>query len=45
MALIEGLLSRDRPMSYERIFRDIDSDQVVIVSGEEDNLFFPEDEG
>jgi hypothetical protein len=41
MALIRGLLSHDRPRTYEQIFRDIDDGQVVLVTGEEDNVFRP----
>jgi len=41
MALIRGLISHDRPRTYEQIFRDIDSKQVVLVTGEEDNSYRP----
>ena len=34
-------MSYDEPRTYEQIFADIDSDQVVLVSGEEDNTFTP----
>ncbi|MBL4633297.1 MAG: PPC domain-containing protein [Kofleriaceae bacterium] len=40
-ALIEGLLSTDDPMTYESIFRGIDSAEVVLVSGEQDNVYVP----
>ena len=39
--LIQGLLSRDEPQTYEAMFRRIDSSQVILVSGEEDNAFVP----
>ena len=41
MALIRGLLSFENPMTYEQMFRNVDSSQVVLVSGEEDNEYFP----
>jgi len=41
MAMVRGLLRRDDPMTYEQMFAAIDSRQVVLVSGEEDNTFVP----
>ncbi|MCC7381094.1 MAG: PPC domain-containing protein [Deltaproteobacteria bacterium] len=41
MALINGLLRVSAPMSYQAIFRGIDNDQVVLVTGEEDNVYVP----
>lgn len=41
MALITGLLAHDAPRTYERMFRDIDRAQVVLVTGEQDNVFVP----
>ena len=41
MALIRGLLSYDEPLTYEQMFANVDSSQVVIVSGEQDNTFTP----
>lgn len=41
MALIRGILKYDSPLTYEQIFKDIDQNQIVIVSGEEDNTFVP----
>lgn len=41
MALIRGLMAYDAPRTYEQIFSDVDSSQVVLVSGEEDNTFVP----
>lgn len=41
MAMIRGLMSYDAPRTYEQIFADVDSSQVVVVSGEQDNAFTP----
>jgi hypothetical protein len=41
MALVRGLASFDAPMTFEQIFEDIDSSQVVLVSGEQDNEYVP----
>ena len=41
MALVGALMAPDDPRTYEQLFRDIDSSQVVLVSGEEDNEFVP----
>jgi len=41
MALIRGLLKFDQPMTYEQMFANVDSQEVVLVSGEEDNTFTP----
>jgi hypothetical protein len=41
MALVRGLLSYDDPQTYEQMFVDIDADEVVLVSGEQDNVFVP----
>lgn len=41
MAMINGLLSRDEPKTYEQIFANIDRSEVVLVTGEEDNVFTP----
>ncbi len=41
MALINGLLKYDAPLTYETMFDDIDSSQVVLVTGEQDNQFRP----
>lgn len=40
MALIRGLVSTT-PKTYETMFRDIDRSQVVVVNGEEDNVYTP----
>jgi Bacterial pre-peptidase C-terminal domain len=42
-ALITGLMSTSAPRSYEQIFGSIDVEQVVLVTGEEDNVFKPGD--
>ncbi len=39
--LVKGLLRFDSPMTYEQIFEGIDDSQVVVVTGEEDNVFQP----
>jgi hypothetical protein len=41
MAMIRGLIAYQTPQTYEQIFRRIDSVQVVLVSGEQDNAFTP----
>ncbi len=41
MALVKGLMAFDDPRTYEQMFRDVDSSQVILVSGEEDNVFVP----
>jgi hypothetical protein len=41
MSLLRGLLSYEAPKTYEQIFRDISSTQVVMVTGESDNTFTP----
>lgn len=41
MALVRGLLSHEEPQTYEQMFANIDSDEVVLVSGEQDNEFQP----
>jgi hypothetical protein len=38
---IRSLMNVAAPLSYEQIFRQIDSSQVIVVSGEEDNAFVP----
>lgn len=42
MALIRGLADQDHPKTYQDIFKDVDSSQVVVVTGEEDNVFTPQ---
>jgi hypothetical protein len=41
LQLVRGLLSYDNPMTFEQIMANIDSDEVVLVSGEQDNTFVP----
>jgi hypothetical protein len=41
MSLINGLLAADAPETYEQIFRRIDPSQVVLVTGEQDNVYYP----
>jgi hypothetical protein len=41
MALIKGLLKTDAPLTYQGILGSIDRSQVVLVTGEEDNVFQP----
>ncbi|HEY3356567.1 MAG TPA: PPC domain-containing protein [Polyangia bacterium] len=40
-AIINGLLKFDAPMTYEEIFKSIDTSQVVLVTGDNDNVYFP----
>ncbi|MEE2644295.1 MAG: hypothetical protein VYD19_05130 [Myxococcota bacterium] len=40
-ALFDGLLSFDQPRTYEHIFQGVDPQQVVLVTGEEENRFTP----
>ncbi|MEM6994726.1 MAG: PPC domain-containing protein [Myxococcota bacterium] len=41
MALVRGLMAHDDPQTYEQMFLGIDSDEVVLVSGEQDNVYVP----
>src|SRR5262249_26321342 len=41
MALIRALADLSSPMSYDQILAEIDPAQVVVVTGEEDNVFTP----
>jgi hypothetical protein len=41
MALIRALENQADPQSYDQIFAGIDPSQVVVVTGEEDNVFTP----
>jgi hypothetical protein len=41
MSLFKGLMAYDDPKTYEQIFKNIDSSQVVMVTGEDDNVFTP----
>ena len=41
IAMIDGLLSYEHPKTYDEIFTKIDSSEVVVVTGEEDNVYYP----
>lgn len=41
IAVVDGLLSYAQPKTYEKIFENIDRSEVVLVTGEEDNVFAP----
>lgn len=41
MTFIRSLMNIAQPMTYEQIFKLIDKSQVIVVSGEEDNVFVP----
>jgi len=41
MAMVNGLLSYESPMTYEAMFAKVDPSQVILVTGEEDNVFVP----
>lgn len=41
LAMIRGLIAHDSPKTFEQIFRSIDTAQVVLVSGEQDNVYTP----
>ncbi len=41
MTLVDGLLDYAAPKSYEVMFKNIDSSQVVLVTGEADNVYYP----
>lgn len=40
-ALMKGLLSYQAPKTYDQIFEAIDRSEIVLVTGEEDNVFQP----
>jgi hypothetical protein len=40
-ALIKGMMGYTAPKTYEQIFSTFDTQQVVLVTGEEDNVFAP----
>ncbi len=41
MAMFRGLMAHKEPKTFEQIFKSIDTSQVVLVSGEQDNEFTP----
>lgn len=40
-ALVKGLMATAQPQTYEQMFAALDTQQVVLVTGEEDNTFTP----
>ena len=41
LALVKSLMRYQAPRTYEQIFQGVDSSQVVLVSGEQDNVYVP----
>lgn len=41
VAFVKGLMAHDAPQTFEQIFRGVSSAQVVLVSGEHDNVYVP----
>ena len=41
MAMVKGLIAHGEPKTFEQIFTSVDRSQVVLVSGEQDNVFTP----
>jgi hypothetical protein len=41
MSFVRGLMNVDDPQTYEQMFASVDDFQVILVSGEEDNVFVP----
>lgn len=41
LSLVDGLLAYDAPRTYEQLLDGIDDSQVAIVTGEQDNEYFP----
>ncbi len=41
LTFVSALANRDAPKTYNQIMSDLPSDQVVVVTGEEDNTFHP----
>jgi hypothetical protein len=41
MSLIRGLMSTSDPMTHDTIVSQIDATEMVLVTGEEDNVFHP----
>lgn len=39
---VDGLMKLDTPQTYQGIFKNIDRSEVVVVTGEEDNVFTPQ---
>jgi hypothetical protein len=40
-AFVDGLLSTKAPKTYDQMFANVDDSEVVLVTGEEDNVFKP----
>jgi len=45
LTILQALMDHANPLPYEQIFARISSTQVVLVSGEQDNVFTPGDPG
>ena len=41
MALVNAVVNSAQPLTYQSIFGNIDRSQVVLVSGEQDNVYYP----
>src|SRR5258706_1773112 len=41
LALFKALMHPEAPLSYQAIFKQVDPSQVIVVNGEEDNVFRP----
>ncbi len=41
MALVGGLMDNENPRTYEKIFERVDRREVVLVTGEHDNVYYP----
>ena len=45
MAMFRGLLARDTPKTYEQILASVDSVQLAMVTGEQDNVYTSDEAG
>jgi hypothetical protein len=41
LSLVRGLMKHATPLTYQQMFANVDSAQVVLVTGEEDNTYVP----
>jgi hypothetical protein len=41
MSFVRGLIDHEQPRTFEHMFTSIDDFQVILVSGEQDNVFVP----
>jgi hypothetical protein len=41
LSIVRGLMRHDAPVTFEEMFAEIDAVQVVVVTGEEDNVYTP----